>query len=45
MRQGGVMQVGSPAGIYERPADPFVGAFVATPPSCDLIVSLTCQLK
>ena len=28
MREGRVMQVGSPRDIYERPADPFVAAFV-----------------
>ncbi len=28
MRSGTVMQVGSPRDIYERPADPFVAAFV-----------------
>jgi len=28
MREGRVMQVGSPQDIYERPADPFVAAFV-----------------
>lgn len=28
MREGRVVQVGSPRDIYERPADPFVAAFV-----------------
>src|ERR671937_533377 len=32
MRRGGIVQVGDPQGIYDRPADLFIARFIGSPP-------------